>query len=1033
MTKCHFQHNGADEDGNGLNLEIHQVTLLSIHDTHFDSNSGGHVALKLYRDTDILITSCIFKNGNSLGPIIGFGGAISITAKSIEQLNWLLFNKNIVFNVVNTLFQQNIAANGGAISIQNESETGLQIQIIDCVFTKNVATRNGGAILIYIRNRIKKWLLHNTIITNATISDNSAVAGAGIYIDIGDDINSYSMIHMIIHSTPFKGGPIVVYNRGTAAAYVLITSSQFHENLAANPLASVQMDNETGIINNVKEKHSKNELIVKNVEFVGNNGSSIALSGTDLSLAGKVIFTGNLAYAGAAIRLDCSDSGDPSELTLQPNTTVLIINNTALHYGGGIAANPVCYHGKQCFYDAPCWNQLSSCTVHMEGKSALRAGNAIYGTLGNYCEPQLPNLFNISEGSEIVLLEPYTICFCTKDCITGQIHYKLELSREVIPGQEITVQASVCTRPLTDIRAYAIRATISTQHETGHLGTRQSIQQVTEPCDTLTYSVMTNESMFVTVKLSHDTITSTRPTLLKLTIIPCPQGFQMDSNSLKCDCTDYLLSVVSDIKCNVTTNLINVPAGVWIGNYTDAKLAAHLNCPLDYCRAESFIDLQQQDLQCSNNRTGVLCGACKAGLSMTLGTARCVDYCSNYYLFLLIPLALAGVLLVLLLLKCNLTVSGGTTNALIFYANIIRINHTIVFPQNSNNLFTKFLAVFIAWLNLDLGIDICLSKGITAYANTWMQFAFPVYIWMLIVIVIYMSRYSVTVSKLIGRNAVPVLATLFQLSYTKLLRTVIEAVSSITIRDESGTTHLQWLMDGNVSFLTGKHAVLFCMALLSVLLYVLPLTLLTLLAPLLQARSRYPLLRWVVRIKPLLDAYQGPYKDKYRHWTGVMLAMRLLLFTVFAANTLGDPKVNLLTIALYTLLYQTYITSIYKNRLNSMLDLFYNVNLSVYASATHFMKAMQRNTDHLTWMMVGSTFAVFCFILTWHLYINFPVTHNALCKLITILKRYCKRQNDNSAGRECDNPETPSPARQPAPTTSVLDMKELREPLLTDH
>ena len=321
----------------------------------------------------------------------------------------------------------------------------------------------------------------------------------------------------------------------------------------------------------------------------------------------------------------------------------------------------------------------------------------------------------------------------------------------------------------------------------------------------------------------------------------------------------------------------------------------------------------------------------------------------------------------------------------------------------------------------------------TAYGSSWMQFVFPVYIWILTLIIIYTSRYSITISKLIGRNSVHVLATLFLLSYAKLLRTVISVVSPLTIRDEGGNTHLVWLMDGNVPFLRGKHAALFSVALLTALLYLLPLTLLTLLAPLLQARTRHPLLRWVLRIKPLLDTYQGPYKDKYRYWTGVMLTMRLVLFTVFAANTLGDPKINLFSIILAVLPYLLYITSISKKKLNMILECLYTLNLSVFASAALLLKGLQKDTEHLTWVMVGSVLAMFCITLIWHLYMYVPIFHDTFNKLKSLLKNHCRRRLNSGAGQGCGDPVTPPPARQPAPTTSVIDMKELREPLLTDN
>ena len=85
------------------------------------------------------------------------------------------------------------------------------------------------------------------------------------------------------------------------------------------------------------------------------------------------------------------------------------------------------------------------------------------------------------------------------------------------------------------------------------------------------------------------------------------------------------------------------------------------------------INLSEPDEQCSHNRSGVLCGACQTNLSIVLGTSNCKK-CSNVYLLLIIPFALAGVALVVLLLKCNLTVSVGHINGIIFYANIVQVN-----------------------------------------------------------------------------------------------------------------------------------------------------------------------------------------------------------------------------------------------------------------------------------------------------------------------------------------------------------------------
>ena len=118
--------------------------------------------------------------------------------------------------------------------------------------------------------------------------------------------------------------------------------------------------------------------------------------------------------------------------------------------------------------------------------------------------------------------------------------------------------------------------------------------------------------------------------------------------------------------------------------------------------------------------------------------------------------------------------SVGTINGLIFYANIVKLYEPI-FPDGP----IVFLSQFILWLNLDLGIAIetCFYSGMTSCHKMWLQFVFPFYIWTLIVIIIIACHYSFKVTRIVGNNAIPVLATLLLLSYTKLLCTVILILS----------------------------------------------------------------------------------------------------------------------------------------------------------------------------------------------------------------------------------------------------------------
>jgi len=203
-------------------------------------------------------------------------------------------------------------------------------------------------------------------------------------------------------------------------------------------------------------------------------------------------------------------------------------------------------------------------------------------------------------------------------------------------------------------------------------------------------------------------------------------------------------------------------------NYSQA-LILHPHCPFDYCKPATdhiSFSLNSSDLQCENGRSGLLCGECKLGLSLALGSHKCIQ-CSNLHILLLFPFALAGIALVLLLLICKLTVAAGTINGVIFYANIVTVNHAIFFPPNQTNI----LMVFIAWLNL---IETCFFDGMDAYVKTWLQFIFPLYIWSLVGLIIIASNYSSRIGRLFGSNPVAVLATLFLLSYAK--RTIIASL-----------------------------------------------------------------------------------------------------------------------------------------------------------------------------------------------------------------------------------------------------------------
>ena len=176
---------------------------------------------------------------------------------------------------------------------------------------------------------------------------------------------------------------------------------------------------------------------------------------------------------------------------------------------------------------------------------------------------------------------------------------------------------------------------------------------------------------------------------------------------------------------------------------------------------------------------------------------------------------------VVVLTPCPLdywTVSIGTINGLLFYANIVKISEsTGIFFRNGP---IPVLSQFIAWLNLDLGIETCFYHGMTAYAKVWLQFVFPLYIWFIIATIIVLCRYSTWLSNKIGSNVVQVLATLILLSFTKIFRTFAPALSWINLSLKNNSTTTKWYVDGNVDYFSPEHYILMAAAVLFLLLAV---------------------------------------------------------------------------------------------------------------------------------------------------------------------------------------------------------------------
>ena len=466
-------------------------------------------------------------------------------------------------------------------------------------------------------------------------------------------------------------------------------------------------------------------------------------------------------------------------------------------------------------------------------------------------------------------------------------------------------------------------------------------------------------------------------------LLPCPVGFTLQDGI--CDC-DFILTKII-VSCNIEQSAIRRPANTWITAHNQTENTKYLisDCPMDYCLPySSYVNLLHPDLQCQFNRTGVLCSQCQQPLSMVFGSSRCMQ-CTNIHILITIIVIVAGIVLVVLLYLLNLTVTKGTINGIILYANIISINDSSFLINN--NAF-KPLQVFISFTNLDLGIETCFYHGMDSYAKMWLQLFFPFYLIVIASSIIIASRYSSRILRLTFSRSLPVLATLFLLSYTGVLRTVSTVLFSYSTITHlpSGHNQMVWSIDASVALFGIKFTILF-IACLVLFLLLIPFNIVLLFTRYL---SKF---RMINRFKPLLDAFQGSYKDKYYYWVAVNIILRSLFFVLYGLKS----KLRLLIATMILVVFATYHGYIRPNinKFVNIHELLLLINLTITYAVSYYSSS---NVFSLvTNIMVSLAFIQFSIIVLYH-FLSYTCHLDVLTTFYTLKEsamRFCGRRLDN--------------------------------------
>ena len=750
---------------------------------------------------------------------------------------------------------------------------------------------------------------------------------------------------------------------------------------------------------------SANNVTFEDIIIENSRDTALFVVDSNIYMKGvKNLFKNNTGLFGGAIALYSS-----SILLIVQDASVSFINNHAQRFGGAIyidkSISSYCFFQVQANYKNPL---INSTKIYFENNNAS-AGSSIYGgNIDNCLLLAETNVLSIvSNSSElfdtiaifndtkntnsIISSKPARACFCYNNITDCHLDRVNEIA---YPGQKVTIPVVTVGQrfghsPGT-LKALILQNTYIIS---------KVLLSSRGQCTNLSYTLVINRNIghvnttFLQIDLLFDDLANVPRQLInsidvEIDVLECPPGFELSETTGTCVCDQIIIDALTDVTCNIQSQQITSHRGnMWMG-YDSGRncVIAFANCSYDYCTTSGFtLNISEPDTQCAFNRAGILCGGCADGYSLVLGSNKC-KLCSNVSLLLIVVFALAGIGLVVLLILLNLTVSIGAINGVIFFANIVKINESLFFPHGP----IPFLSQFISWLNLDFGIEACFYDGMNSTAKIWFQFVFPFYIWIIIAVVVFLSHYT-KFNKVIGSQAVPVLATLTLLSYMKLFRIITIVLQSIDITCGSGDnvyTKLKWYFDSNIDYLSKVHLYLVIFTLFVLVFLAIPYTIVLLFSQLLEGRiNQVKGCHFWIRFKPIFDAYGGPYKDKYRFWTGLLLVVRLvLLFVVSFSNNRDNVITAVITSVAVLLALSLSFWGVYKNRLINFSELFFFILLIT-------MSALATTTFVFICTIITLTMALIAFIVIvlGHFYLKFKNT-----MLMKKMKSCCKLSNEHN-------------------------------------
>ena len=963
--------------GGGLTVYLanHNYSLsVDIINCTFQNNSGvsgGGMLIGTFvgiDDNKVNIDNCIFrKNG------FEFGGLSDQNRRLIGQ--GIYIRKDIRFPV-----------NSIRISVGNNN-----FSIVDCIFEGNIATSVAGLLIVSRYLTIGEYFNSDIIsIENCTFSKNKAFSTSAIYITESKQnyaqpgiriyISDTTIVHNEIQTTRFTLSPETVSSLNTFEANTVI------------------------IVMNGTNK------------FIANRGGTpFNIHFGSLTIHGTVIFANNSGDTGGGLSLTTS------VVTIKPNSRLSFVTNEAYLKAGAIyftssgeVASFDCFlyfnnsDLVQCDDSHPCVDPSSANITVSFNHNIAPMSNVAFGSTLQRCpwvkflqdKHNLSNLTNPYQMLQVIGVFEFTPPLNDNDLSTTTARLTTEVTNQsvIMPGQQIIVNVKAYdgfNQVIPDPISSAILDDVVLGDQDSRLGnssywflSRNNFQDVPVSIRSMR-QIEQNESVNVTVAIYS--IVSIAGSEFNLTITQCYKGFEFPSNNASmyktCVCNTELQRYPA-VTCSEENATIVVPTDYWLGETEIGNNKWTLSkCVFDYCHVGiGVIQNGDFDQQCNYDyhRSGILCGDCAEGYSQIIGSNKC-EKCSNLYLLLSLYFVVGGILIFGTIGKLSVTVSYGYINSLLFFANVITPLKSSLLMESSFNDFLFPIEV----LNGGFGFRICFFDGMTAIHRAYLQFLFPAYLYLLLLLYTLLGRYcNYHIFKKWTSNASQVFATVILMTYTSLLSSCMANLSFVILSDDSS---LRWTVNPNEKFFSkADHIILVLISIVVLVFYLIPSTVM-LLFPSLTLRT--PIGKKFI---PIYDAFWAPFRERRQFWVGFRLILRIIPL-VFAGYV--PHPLNVVLLAIFVVIY-TFIHIVFKpfyRDVQNTLDYYLNLCLILiivgalyrFDNIDNNVSASQAKTfqDAYFAIMMLFVYGAIAFVYMHHLYMKYTCLQHAVERLKQLVKR----------------------------------------------